>query len=191
MPVREQAIALRNCLGHFASGVTVVTVGNESDVHGATVNAFSSISLDPALVMVSLSRRSRLCARLADAPFGVNILAAHQRDLGLHFAGMSRDPEVLVEWEDFALAPRLRGCVGFLACSPWATYEGGDHVLFVGEVQHFDHCDGEPLVFHKGTFRDLRDEPGVWTGSLDDPAAGPWQWFDLLQAGAPAPTRKD
>jgi flavin reductase (DIM6/NTAB) family NADH-FMN oxidoreductase RutF len=121
----------------------------------------------------------------------VNILAAHQRDLGLHFAGMVRDREVSVEWEDFARAPRLRGCVGFLACSPWATYEGGDHLLYIGEVEHFDHRDGEPLVFHQGAFRDLRDEPGVWAGSLDDPAAGPWQLYDLLQAGASASTRKD
>nr|WP_063810426.1 flavin reductase family protein [Kibdelosporangium phytohabitans] len=184
---------MRDCLGHFATGVTVVTVGTPGDAHGATVNAFVSVSLDPALVMVSLNRRSQLCARLEDSAFGVNILAARQRDLGLHFAGASAGADVPVEWEEFALAPRLRGCLGFLACSPWAVYEGGDHLLYVGEVRHFDHHDGEPLVFHRGAFRDLHGEPdpNAWAGSFDDPAAGPWQLYDLLQAGTPPPTDKD
>lgn len=190
---RGRAFGLRDCLGHFATGVTVVTVGDPNTVHGATVNAFVSVSLDPALVMVSLNRRSQLCERLKGATFGINILAANQQDLGLHFAGAKNRRDMSVEWADFALAPRLRGCLGFLACSPWAMYEGGDHLLYVGEVRHFDHREGEPLVFHGGAFRDLRDQPGgnAWAGSFDDPAAGPWQLYDLLQAGAPLPNRKD
>ncbi|MFC4852901.1 flavin reductase family protein [Actinophytocola glycyrrhizae] len=189
---RQRAVGLRDCLGHFATGVTVVTVGDQNNVHGATVNAFVSVSLDPALVMVSLNRRSQLCERLRDTTFGINILAADQQDLGLHFAGAKSRPDVSVEWEDFTLAPRLRGCLGFLACSPWAMYEGGDHVLYVGEVRYFEHRAGEPLVFHGGAFRDLRDEPdgNAWAGSFDDPATGPWQLYDLLQAGAPPPTTR-
>lgn len=189
---RRRAFGLRDCLGHFATGVTVVSVGNPSNVHGATVNAFVSVSLDPPLVMVALNRQSQLCARLKGSPFGINILAADQQNLGLHFAGAKRRPEVTVEWEDFVLAPRLRGCLGFLACSPWAVYDGGDHLLYVGEVQHFDHRDGEPLVFHGGAFRDLHSKPNgnVWAGSFDDPAAGPWQLYDLLLAGAPFPTAR-
>lgn len=181
----DRAFELRECLGHFATGVTVITVGVPGHVHGATVSAFTSISLDPPLVMVSLNRRSLLCERLAGSAFGVNILAADQQDLGLQFAGAYRGPELAVRWDDSTIAPRLHGCLGFLACSPWAVYEGGDHVLYVGEVRQFDHRDGEPLVFHRGAFRDLRDEPAgnVWAGSFDDPAAGPWQLYDLLQTG--------
>jgi flavin reductase (DIM6/NTAB) family NADH-FMN oxidoreductase RutF len=189
----DKVFDLRECLGHFATGVTVITVGGPGAVHGATVNAFTSVSLDPALVMVSLNRRSLLCERLEGSAFGVNILSADQRDLGLHFAGANHGASPAVEWDHLAAAPRLQGCLGFLACSPWAGYDGGDHMLYVGEVQHFDHRDGEPLVFHRGAFRDLREAPegNAWAGSFDDPASGPWQLYDLLQTGHPASTHKD
>lgn len=175
--VRQRSGRFRECVGQFATGVTVVTVATPQGPRGATVNAFASISLDPPLVMVSLSRRSRLCSWLAGAPFGVNILSAVQRDLGLHFAGFAGGGAVTVAWEDCAAAPRLCGTVGFLACAPWAAYDGGDHVVYLGEVRHLDWRDADPLVFHRGAFRELgRDaDPHVWIGSLDGPADGTWQ----------------
>src|SRR3954465_7893460 len=79
---------LRQCLGHFTTGVTVITcAGADGAPHGATVNAFTAVSLEPPLVLVSLDRRSRLCALLEAAPFTVNVLEASQKDLALHFAG--------------------------------------------------------------------------------------------------------
>ncbi|MGH3908086.1 MAG: flavin reductase family protein [Pseudonocardiaceae bacterium] len=173
---RTAARRLRDCLGHFATGVTVVTVQHGDVVHGATVSAFTSVSLDPPLVMVSLNRRSRMCERLAGAAFGVNILATHQRELALHFAGRHSVPGATVNWEKSDQAPRLAGCVAYLDCSPWASHNGGDHVMYVGEVRHLDFGGGEPLVFHRGAFRELGRTPDetAWIGSFDCPTDGLW-----------------
>jgi flavin reductase (DIM6/NTAB) family NADH-FMN oxidoreductase RutF len=162
---------LRDCLGQFASGVTVVTVRHGDGVHGATVSAFASVSLSPALVVVSLNRRSRLCARLAGSAFGVNILASHQIDLARHFAGQPVWPAPEITWAPGAGAPRLAGCTAFLACVPWASYDGGDHVLYVGEVRQLELPGGEPLVVHGGAFRELgrATDDSAWIGSLDGP----------------------
>ena len=89
---------LRRCLGHFATGVTVITCGVQDGApHGATVNAFTAVSLEPPLVLVSLDRRSKLCSLLeADRPFTVNVLEAAQKELALHFAGR---PNQDVVWD--------------------------------------------------------------------------------------------
>lgn len=149
----------------------MVTAASGPKVHGATVSSFTAVSLDPPLVMVSLNRRSRLSRKLVDTWFGINILAADQLALGLHFAGQDLDGDPSVRWSEWQDAPRLAGCVGFLACAPWAAYDGGDHTLFVGEVKRFEEGGGEPLIFHRGVFRELLREssPLAWIGSLDDP----------------------
>ncbi|WP_431032177.1 flavin reductase family protein [Streptomyces sp. P6-2-1] len=166
----------RDCLGRFATGVTVVTTSHGDGVHGATVGSFVSVSLTPPLVMVSLDRRSRMCGLLLETPsFGVDILAEHQRGLALHFAGRPLPADVPLPWEPGA-PPRLAGCAAHLDCVPWAAYDGGDHVLHVAEVRAFSVGDAEPLVFHKGAFRALHRAPAhqAWTGTLDGPADGVW-----------------
>ncbi|MCS0637814.1 flavin reductase family protein [Streptomyces sp. LP05-1] len=173
-PSREQR-ALRTCLGQFASGVTVVTTSDGVSVHGATVSSFASVSLDPPLVLVSLDRRSRVCQRLgAGGPFGVNVLAAGQRELALHFAGVPDARLAEVRWEGDPEAARLAGAVAYFSCRPWAAYPGGDHVLHLGEVVRFDAPGGDPLVFHSGVLSPhRRPADGIaWTGSLDGPAHG-------------------
>lgn len=167
---------LRDCLGQFATGVTVVAVQRDDLVHGATVSSFTSVSLVPSLVMVCLDRGSRICAQLTGATFSVNVLATHQRELALHFAGRRSEPETTISWERSDQAPRIKGCVAHLTCTPWATYDGGDHILYVGEVQDFEFHGGEPLVFHRGTFRELHQasEETAWIGSLDCPTEGVW-----------------
>lgn len=170
--------ALRNCLGHFASGVTVITCSGDGEPHGATVNAFSAVSLDPPLVQVSLDRRTKACKYLDGAPFTVNVLREPQDHVALHFAGrpMSESPE----WEqpDPDLAPRLTGCIATVSCTPWASYDGGDHVLFLGEVREFDYDGGDPLVFYMGQFRHLGKafQTVPWLESGDCPEQS---WFPL------------
>ncbi|MBW4717532.1 flavin reductase family protein [Saccharothrix sp. SC076] len=159
---------LRDCLGHFPTGVTVVTTERDGVVHGATVGSFTSVSLDPPLVLVSLRRTSTLGELLSGAPFCVNVLASDQRELALHFAG-ARTTEVT--WLPGAGPPRLAGCAAFVSCAPWAGHDGGDHVLHLGEVVDFGASGAEPLVFHRGAFREMRRaraETG-WSGSLDYP----------------------
>jgi len=143
---------LRGCFGHFATGVTVVSYAADGEPRGATVNSFTSVSLDPPLLLVSLARTARACAALPDKPFVVNVLAEDQLDLAMHFAGRTR-PGFEVPWLEGAGVPRLRGTVAWFECKPWAAYEGGDHVLHVGEIVHYDSHLGKPLLFYTGDFR--------------------------------------
>ncbi|MFE9674574.1 flavin reductase family protein [Streptomyces sp. NPDC006259] len=166
---------LRRTLGHFATGVTVVTCRRGTLLHGATVNSFTSVSLDPPLVLVALDRRTRLAALLDDGCFVVNLLGEHQRDLALHFAG--RPSAHAVPWVDGdGDRPRLGGTLGHLVCHPWRTYDGGDHTLHVGRVEEFAAAGGRPLLFHRGLFpRLMPEEPqqegpaAVWSFCLDGP----------------------
>lgn len=105
---------LRRCLAQFATGVTVVGCRAGHARHGATVNAFTAVSLDPPLILVAVDRRSR----------------------------------------------------------PWASYDGGDHTLYLGEVREFGYqADAEPLLFHSGQYRSLGAPLGAapWAGTLDSP----------------------
>jgi len=187
MPPTEplnQHQALRGCLGQFATGVTVVSCRADNARHGATVNAFTAVSLDPPLVLVALDRRSKASRYLVGAPFAVNVLAADATATALHFAGR---PQTGLEpaWIDEGLAPRLGEASAWLVCSPWARYDGGDHVLFVGEVREFGVGSAEPLLFHRGRFRrpgEHLDPAGSarlvdtapWLESLDCPVATGW-----------------
>jgi len=167
---------LRRCLGHFATGVTVVTCrGHDEIPHGATVNAFTAVSLDPPLVLVSLDRRSKVCALVDSRPFTVNVLESTQKHLALHFAGR---PNQQVAWaaESECGAPRLEGALAHISCTPWRHYDGGDHVLYLGEVQQFCIYPGAPLLFHSGKFHHLGGDhdPLLWDGSADGPGAMSW-----------------
>lgn len=167
---------LRDIFGEFATGVTVITCADhDGEPHGATVTAFTPISLDPPLCQVALTRRSKACAYLSDAPFTVNILAADQADTAMHFAGRPQLTEPI--WTDGPTAPMLSGAATTLSCIPWREYDGGDHAIFIGEIVDVVSTGKDPLLFHRSAFHDLGDRAGaaVWSGSADDPHSG---WFD-------------
>lgn len=167
---------LRNIFGQFASGVTVITCTKEDGTpHGATVTAFTAVSLEPRLCQVTLTRTSKACAFLSGAPFAVNILAADQSDVALHFAGRPQDPEPV--WAQGPTAPVLAGSAATLSCVPWREYDGGDHVIFIGEIVDAQCRDIDPLLFYRSTFHDLGapTSNAAWNGSMDDPHRG---WFD-------------
>ncbi|MGH3951210.1 MAG: flavin reductase family protein [Pseudonocardiaceae bacterium] len=174
--MRVDPRALRNCLGHFATGVTVISCDADGIPHGATVNSFTAISLDPPLVLVSLDRKTRVCKYLDNKPFTVNVLREPQDDLALHFAGRPMAEPPRWEQPDPDLAPRLSGSLATIACAPWRSYDGGDHMLYLGEVKEFDFRGGDPLVFYLGTFRHLGPafETVPWLGSGDSPGLS---WF--------------
>ena len=174
VPVVTERRELRRCLGQFATGVTVVGCWAGNVRHGATVNAFTAVSLDPPLVLVALDRRSKASAYLEGRPFSVTVLAAHAHEVALHFSGRAQKCPDL-EWVDAGAAPRVAGGVAALVCSPWASYDGGDHILYLGEVQEFSYqADTDPLIFHSGLFRSVGGQPGgtPWSGTLDSPEAG-------------------
>lgn len=144
---------LRNCFGHFATGVTVVTWNND-DGHprGITINSFTSVSLDPPLVLISIDKNTKAFHELKNRPFVINILSSEQKSLALQFSGKPQDG-LVVEWEeDSNLGPRLSNTVATIECTPWDQYEGGDHLLFLGKVEKFSYNDNESLLFHKGKF---------------------------------------
>jgi flavin reductase (DIM6/NTAB) family NADH-FMN oxidoreductase RutF len=148
--------ALRDALGRFTTGVAVVTAdcGSGAPI-GLTINSFSSVSLDPPLVLFSIHKRAaRLAAFRAATGYTINVLAGHQQELSTRFA---RSPADL--WEGVEIspsdcgAPILSGAVAHFECVPWAAYEGGDHLIFVCRVQRYAlREDGAPLVFFAGRY---------------------------------------
>lgn len=152
--------ALRDALGHFTTGVTVVTYQVDGQRFGVTVNAFTAVSLDPPLILISLDRRSRACENLQDRPFVVNVLAAEQCELALNFAGRP-NPDLDVPWAEDAdeQCPRFANCSAHFECVPWQLHDGGDHVLYLGEVQNLDLSGKEPLLFYGGRFRSVGGFP--------------------------------
>jgi flavin reductase (DIM6/NTAB) family NADH-FMN oxidoreductase RutF len=174
---------LRTVFGRFATGVTVVTCARKGGLpHGATVNAFTAVSLEPALCQVTLTRQSKACGYLENAPFAVNVLSTAQLDAAWHFAGRPQEPEPT--WADGPTAPVLVDNAATISCRPWRTYDGGDHLIVIGEVVDLQVADAEPLLFFGGRFRELAaPETGVhWGGSIDCPELG---WFDASTAFTP------
>jgi 3-hydroxy-9,10-secoandrosta-1,3,5(10)-triene-9,17-dione monooxygenase reductase component len=145
----------RRALGRFATGVTIVTTRDAAgkDV-GLTANSFSSVSLDPPMVLWSLSRRSlSLPAFMQAEHFAVHVLASDQDELASRFAtrGADKFAGLILQrgQDDIAL---LADCAARFQCRSTIKHEGGDHVIFVGEVLHFDHTERPPLIFHGGRY---------------------------------------
>ena len=147
--------SLRSCLGRFATGVVVVTFnGPDGPPCGITVNAFTSVSMDPPLVLVSVAKRAWSHDSLKGRPFCINVLGAEQEGIARQFAGMGEAEPI---WVADSEVPRLAGVLAHLTCRPWRDYDGGDHTLFLGEVVDFDYRDGDALCFHTSEFRSLTE----------------------------------
>jgi flavin reductase (DIM6/NTAB) family NADH-FMN oxidoreductase RutF len=139
----------RGSLGRFATGVAIVTFDGATKRHGITVNSFTSVSMEPPLVLVSIARAAKAHDELAGRPFTVNILGAEQRQLAMHFAGRP-GPEPL--WVESATAPRLSNVLAFFECKPWAAYDDGDHKLYLSEEVDFNYRNGDALAFANSAF---------------------------------------
>lgn len=117
--------------------------------HGITVNSFTSVSLEPPLVLVSIARSARTHDELKGRPFTVNILGAEQQRLAMHFAGRPTGEPL---WLEGHVAPRLANVLAFFECKPWAEYDGGDHTLYLGEVVDFNYRNGDALAYANSRF---------------------------------------
>lgn len=158
---RAHARAFRDCVGMFATGVTVVAVQHEGACAGMTLNSFTSVSLDPLIVCISLAHRTRTLELVrASGRFTVSILRAGQENVARAFAipgapfphgYTSVDPDAHV---------RAAGALAVLRCSVHELVGAGDHDLMLGLVEGFEAEAGEPLVFHRGAFGALDREPG-------------------------------
>jgi 3-hydroxy-9,10-secoandrosta-1,3,5(10)-triene-9,17-dione monooxygenase reductase component len=144
----------RSALGAFATGVTIVTTCHEGLDVGLTANSFNSVSLDPPMVLWSLGKTSLSLPHFAAAShFGVHILSDEQEALSVRFATRGADKFGGLEFQrGHHDLPLLTGCVARFQCRKLFEYEGGDHVIFVGEVIAFDHVSKRPLLFHGGRY---------------------------------------
>ena len=149
---RPPAQYLRGGYGRFATGVAVVTFEASDGRHGITVNSFTSVSIEPPLVLVSIARDTVSHDELAGKNFTVNVLGAEQESIAMHFAGT---PNQEPTWVEGDVAPRLAGPLSWFACTPWAAYDGGDHTLYLGEVQDYDYRNGDALGYVSGRFTEI------------------------------------
>lgn len=154
---------LRNVCGLFVTGVTVITTGEEGSSEGTTVNSFTSVSLDPPLVLFCLHKDSRLRAAVREAQsFVVNFLSGPQEPLARAFAGKGTAAVENVPHHRSADGmPVLTDALAFLACRLENEFDGGDHSIFVGRVVELGvpRERQEPLIFFRGSLGALEEEP--------------------------------
>lgn len=157
--------SFRKALGCFATGVTVVTTvapDTKAPV-GVTVSAFSSLSLEPPLVLFCLGNKTSSLAAFKDSGvFVINVLSETQRDLSIRFASKAEDKWAGIATETWETgAPVLSGCVTNLECKLVKVVDGGDHDIFIGEVVRLKSQEGgAPLIYFRGAYMDPCSVPG-------------------------------
>ena len=158
-PPPPDPAAFRHVMGHFGSGVTIITTGTPERPVGFTASAVASLSLDPLLVMVGVATAGESLAHIREAgAFGVNMLLRDQAGLALHFARPDRGDR----FRDLALrlrrtgVPLLQRSLAWLDCEVHAEFPAGDHVVLAGRVVDCGAAEGEPLLYYRGRF-------GGWT----------------------------
>ena len=157
----------RQAMGSFATGVTIITVDLDGEVHGMTANAFASVSLDPVLVLVCVDHNTRTHAHLhAKKRFGINVLRADQRAISEYYARPDRthehaETEAGARFERTAHGtPMLHGALAYLECRLHSSQEAGDHTIFIAEVEDVVVRSGEPLLFFRGRYWEAGKEIG-------------------------------
>ena len=156
MPIDEYRF--RQALGHFASGVTVVTTAHDGHLYGMTVSSFASLSLKPPLILICVENTlSTHTAITESGQFAVNILEKRQEHLSRRFATRDNDKFVGVAWRSsrFGL-PVLEGALAVVECQLHDTFPGGDHAIFVGEVLDAEIGQGSPLLYYRRGYHELQ-----------------------------------
>ncbi len=159
MPDSLDPREFRNALGQFATGVTIVTACDSSGERvGATVSSFNSVSLDPPLVLWSLDKRAHSRAVFeSTSHFAVHVLKLEQQELARRFATRGANKFAGLSCDaGLGAVPLLSDCAASFECETRNRYDGGDHLIFVGEVKRFTHAACAPLVFHGGAFAQAR-----------------------------------
>jgi flavin reductase (DIM6/NTAB) family NADH-FMN oxidoreductase RutF len=164
-PAALDGRAMRDVMGRFATGVTVLTVGGEH-VHGMTANAFTSVSLDPPLVLCCVANKAWMNSAIMSAgSFGVSVLGADQEDVARYFADRRR-PTGAAQFAggDWVPGPStgvpvLGSALAWLECDLVGVREGGDHSIFLGQVLNMHSGDGSALLFFGGGFEQMLPKP--------------------------------
>ncbi len=157
-PAEDQIRRFRDAIGHFATGVCVVTAFSENGPTGMTANAITSLSLDPLLMIVCFDRtaRTRVAAE-ASGRVAVNVLSSEQEMLSKVFASKGSEEEKFagVAWSERAGAPVLGGALAWFAGELSDLRPGGDHEIGIVAVEEFEAAGGEPLIYHQGAYARL------------------------------------
>jgi flavin reductase (DIM6/NTAB) family NADH-FMN oxidoreductase RutF len=156
----------RRAMGSFATGVTIITLDLDGEIHGMTANAFASVSLNPLLVLVCVDHQASTHAHLhAKKRFGINVLSHNQQAISEYYARPTRGHE---HAEDEAGArfertshgtPVLHGALAYLECRLNQEYEAGDHTIFIADVEDVVVREGEPLLFFRGHYHHVEKKP--------------------------------
>src|SRR5579862_4756406 len=167
----------RNTVGQFVTGVTVIATQVDGEIRAMTANAFTSLSLDPPLVLFCAGKASKIGQMVhAAEKFTVNILRQDQEALSTYFAGAWKEQPLpafhFLPWEG---APRLEGCSAALGCAMHAIVEGGDHWIVMGRVLTLHHGiePHHPLVFFRGRYGSLATHSGARGPDLQAGSVGP------------------
>lgn len=157
-PGPDTARDLRDALGQFATGVTVVTCNTAEGPVGITANSFASVSLDPPLVLWSPARGSRRFPAFESAEkFAIHVLGDHQRDICEGFVRDGFDFSAFDWHEGENAVPLLHNCLARFECARHAIHEGGDHAIIVGRVTAAALSEGTPLLFARGSYGRFTD----------------------------------
>ncbi len=156
MPIDEARF--RQAMGHFASGVTVVTTEHQGEPYGMTVSSFASVSLKPPLILICIDKTVPSHAALSQAGrFVVNVLEKRQEHLSHRFAVSGDDKFQGVAWHIGQLGlPVLDGVHAMIECRTYAIFDGGDHTIFVGEVLDAEVEEGRPLLYYRRGYHELK-----------------------------------
>lgn len=152
---QPDAAEFRKVLGQFATGVTIITARDDDEPAGVAANSFTSVSMDPPLVLFCVAQSSSTWPRIERArKFAVNILGEHQEEVCRLFATKGADRFAQVAWHvGVGGSPVLDDCIAYLDCEFWAEYDGGDHIIVVGRVLDLGvNHDAGPLVFYQGQY---------------------------------------
>lgn len=145
--------SFRRAMGSVAAAVSVVTVLHEGEPHGTTVSAFASLSMDPPMLLVSLDRRSELLSKVEiGSVVGVNVLAAHQDQVALRFAGKGDNRFVGIPWDVEDDAPALRDRHAWVSMSVSQLVVAGDHTVVLGDVRAAGVSSNRALTYWQRTF---------------------------------------
>ncbi|WP_170421567.1 flavin reductase family protein [Ruegeria arenilitoris] len=157
-PTPDQSTAFREALGCFGTGVTVITTDSAQGPRAITVNSFTSVSLDPPLVLWCLAKDSnRFDDFNASQHYSIHVMAEDQQDQALRFARDGKDFSH-AEWsQDDTGRPQLSGCLARFDCQLHARHDAGDHLILVGHVEHAMYRTGKGLIFKRGQFGGFAD----------------------------------
>jgi flavin reductase (DIM6/NTAB) family NADH-FMN oxidoreductase RutF len=148
-----QSDAFREVMGGVATPVSVITSAIDGVPHGTTVSAFSSLSLEPAMILICLDLKSELLAMILQSQrFGVNVLDSGGSDIAMAFARKGGDKFASATWFYSDGLPRLEGAAGWLACSVDNMITAGDHVIITGLATEAASREGEPLTYYRRSF---------------------------------------